>query len=664
MTANNLEHPAAPSHDFNAARFFLHCLDPGRTDFTFQTFCDDKNRKDRTLARTVHGSFEDLKAALVELNDRGAGVFVTINATDGPRRSENITYTRGIWHEDDVGLDRIFPLLPSLVVETSNGKFHRHWFTQGLTVGEHAGIMATMVSVHGSDHRATDIVRVLRLPGFYHRKGDPFLVRIIGGASMLFGGPVRFPRDKIRAAFPPAPRQLPPPKTAAPRGDFDRPKAFQALGFIPAIDRDVWLTVGMALHAETGGSFEAYKLWETWSENAPDKFDSTDQEQVWASFKNEGEKRVTAGTLYYLAAQHGWKHPTGDPGAGFTAVAPQAAPSALTVRASDVAEKPTRFLWYPYLPAGAITLLGGRGGVGKGLVSAHLASTVTTGSLWPLGTEKATAGRVLWCEAEDAPAQTLKPRFVAAGADCDRIDVVNPRDFINLDLKKHIRETGTRLVVMSPMVSFLKGLDNINAELETRKALEAIQEAVEDTDCAVLGIGHLNKKADLAAIERMLGSVAFTNFVRSVLLVAREDQDADISRFAHAKHNLSQKGPDLLYTPECIDPDRRSQRVRLSWSAPDKNVEVEGLYDRKKEKGERPPSAREWLKEFLRARGPTPKEIVLAAAEGAGHSADAVERAQRRASEINYKMEGLPPKSIWFLGDFLGGWGGARESVS
>ena len=48
----------------------------------------------------------------------------------------------------------------------------------------------------------------------------------------------------------------------------------------------------------------------------------SDQERVWASFSQEGEKRITAGTLYFLARQHGWPGAS-DRGAGFTALLPE-----------------------------------------------------------------------------------------------------------------------------------------------------------------------------------------------------------------------------------------------------------------------------------------------------------------------------------------------------
>ena len=76
--------------DLSQAKQFLHRLDPNCTQFCFQTF-DDSKRKNRSLARILHGELNNLAQNLTDLNTRGAGVFVTVNATGGRgrrRRSE------------------------------------------------------------------------------------------------------------------------------------------------------------------------------------------------------------------------------------------------------------------------------------------------------------------------------------------------------------------------------------------------------------------------------------------------------------------------------------------------------------------------------------------------------------------------------------------------
>jgi hypothetical protein len=76
------------------AQRFLTRLDEGVDQFTFQTFDDNAIRPGERrahLAQIRHGTLEDLSKWLVEMNRSGAGIFVTVNETDGRgRKKDNI----------------------------------------------------------------------------------------------------------------------------------------------------------------------------------------------------------------------------------------------------------------------------------------------------------------------------------------------------------------------------------------------------------------------------------------------------------------------------------------------------------------------------------------------------------------------------------------------
>ncbi len=311
-----------------------------------------------------------------------------------------------------------------------------------------------------------------------------------------------------------------------------------------------------------------------------------------------------------------------------------------TTNGAALMEAPTSFLWYPYIPAGSISLLCGRGAVGKGLVASSLAAAVTTGDYWPGSSERAAKGTVLWCEAEDDPRRTLKPRWLAAGAECERIELVQPKTFPALQLRSFIAENDVRLVIMSPAVSFLENLHDINAELGVRAALQLVQDAIEDTNTAVLMINHINKKTEVEGIDRVLGSVAWTNFVRSVMFCAQDEEDETKKRFAHAKHNLSKRGDDLLFETKSVDSNVRGQRVRVEWSKPDANTDTATQFERKKKRAEPATDAAVmWLQKFL-GDGPSHSTAVWDEGHMAGHSEHALKSAIKRL-KIKPKKDGL-----------------------
>jgi hypothetical protein len=92
--------------------------------------------------------------------------------------------------------------------------------------------------------------------------------------------------------------------------DKDLIRAQAALPFIPADDRQTWITVGMALHDATRGSGEGYRIWEDWSRTSPGKFNERVQKRQYRSFKPNRASRVTLASVFRLARNGGWREPT------------------------------------------------------------------------------------------------------------------------------------------------------------------------------------------------------------------------------------------------------------------------------------------------------------------------------------------------------------------
>ena len=98
---NGRTHPGR-GQDYDEAERFLILLDPEAERFTFQTFDENKERKDKSLTSVIHGSLAEVFDRLCALNDRGAGVFVTINETDFRGRSaENVVRVRAFFIDND-----------------------------------------------------------------------------------------------------------------------------------------------------------------------------------------------------------------------------------------------------------------------------------------------------------------------------------------------------------------------------------------------------------------------------------------------------------------------------------------------------------------------------------------------------------------------------------
>ncbi len=184
---------------FDIAQRFLETLEKDHgASFTFQTFLDetfDKERmnklsnaekKDlpirrRKLTNVFSGPFERCKGILADLNAQGAGVFVTVNKTDGKgRRAENIASVRALFCDKDDGELPVLQLEPTLVVKSKRGD-QAYWvLTDRMDLSGFPDAQRGLSQHLKSDPKICDLPRVMRMPGFFHLKdpNDPFLVMI------------------------------------------------------------------------------------------------------------------------------------------------------------------------------------------------------------------------------------------------------------------------------------------------------------------------------------------------------------------------------------------------------------------------------------------------------------------------------------------------------
>lgn len=174
------------SHEAAKNKLLLDSL--GRKH-TFQTF-DDSPKKRPHLVKILHGTLEENKKELQRLNSQGAGIYFTVNQTDlSGRTAKNVTRVRALFVDfDTVDLNRTFNyyLPPSAIVESSPGKHHVYWFVDGLDLSEFKEYQLKLAHALGGDLKVHDLPRVMRVPGFDHKKGEPFPALEIGGYGATY----------------------------------------------------------------------------------------------------------------------------------------------------------------------------------------------------------------------------------------------------------------------------------------------------------------------------------------------------------------------------------------------------------------------------------------------------------------------------------------------
>jgi len=165
----------------NNAELFLYIL--GGKHHTFQTFNDKKNDKFKYLNKQLHGTLADVQSRLSKWNTLfDIGVYVTINKTDRQgRKTENITKVRALFA--DLDGSPIKPILkakpePHMIIESSKDKYHAYWLVDDCPLDKFSMYQKAIAKKFDSDPKVCDLPRVMRLPGFYHCKGNPYPTKI------------------------------------------------------------------------------------------------------------------------------------------------------------------------------------------------------------------------------------------------------------------------------------------------------------------------------------------------------------------------------------------------------------------------------------------------------------------------------------------------------
>jgi putative DNA primase/helicase len=171
---------------------------------------------------------------------------------------------------------------------------------------------------------------------------------------------------------------------------------------------------------------------------------------------------------------------------------------------TDYAMEPMRWLWPHYLAKGKLHALAGVPGTGKSTITFKIAATFSTGGTWPDGTTAPLGDVAIW-SGEDNIEDTIKPRLVAAGADCNRVHVLHttredlgPRPF---DPAVDMALLGASvsalpelsLLILDPVTAAILGDSHKAAEV--RAGLQPIVELCERLDIAALRVSHFAKNS-------------------------------------------------------------------------------------------------------------------------------------------------------------------------
>lgn len=221
---------------------------------------------------------------------------------------------------------------------------------------------------------------------------------------------------------------------------------------------------------------------------------------------------------------------------------------------SDIQIERIDWFWYPYIPLGRITMIGGDPGAGKSFITTALAAGASRGDSFP-GEEADVREpmNTLLLSVEDDPNDTIKPRLQNLHANQKKV-FISPKDII-LDvaglssIRDMVRQKKIKLLIIDPIVAFLGAKMDMNKANEVRPLMRGLYHIAKDMNIAVVVVRH-NRKVGAGvkegkAIYSGSGSIDFTASVRSELAVS---EDRNGNKFMnHIKTNSGKMGPSIRY---------------------------------------------------------------------------------------------------------------------
>ena len=231
------------------------------------------------------------------------------------------------------------------------------------------------------------------------------------------------------------------------------------------------------------------------------------------------------------------------------------------------------WLLYPFIPFGKVTIIQGDPGEGKTTMVLQIIAKLTRGEPILLNKKSQKEAQqdseenlkqevlsqdnpiqpvnVIYQTAEDGLGDTIKPRLLAAGADCSRVLVIDDREqpltMLDVRLEEAIMQTKARMVVLDPIQGFLGTDVDMHRANEIRPLMKRMAVLAEKYHCAIILIGHMNKNSNGKSSYRGLGSIDFQAAARSVLIVGRLKDEPETRVMCHVKSSPAPEGKSVAF---------------------------------------------------------------------------------------------------------------------
>ncbi len=313
----------------------------------------------------------------------------------------------------------------------------------------------------------------------------------------------------------------------------------------------------------------------------------------------------------------------------------------------DIQAVPIDWLWPNLIARGKLTIIAGNPGLGKSQITASIAAIVSAEGKWPVSGIQSRKGHCLFLSAEDDPADTLKPRLIAAGADLLCTHVIEAvsmgmngsgkegkRAFcFTKDMERLDQEIACRgnvaVVFIDPITAYLGATDS-HKNSDIRGLLAPLAEIASRHNIAAIAITHLNKSNGGRAIMKVTGSLGFVAAARAAFLVVEDPEKKARLLFLPIKNNLGPDNFGLAFRIEGTTLPSSNGPIETSRVVWEDEAVIQSADEILSASSEKPTNRRDSAGQFLEeelSSGPKNAKELMEAANQHGHAWKTIQRA-------------------------------------
>ena len=225
----------------------------------------------------------------------------------------------------------------------------------------------------------------------------------------------------------------------------------------------------------------------------------------------------------------------------------------------------------PLWQASAFEILSGPKGAGKGTYLAGLASRISN-----------SGSNVLFVSSEDSADIDTLPRLVAAGADIGRCFIIGQHVKLPDDVDElralAVELGGVGLFVIDPVANHI-GSVNSNSDAEVRDAIAPLNKLADELGCLLIGVRHPGKDRSRGALASILGSTAWVDTPRAVVMIAVDDQDEDVRHIQCVAGNRSRNGKAQSFRIEAVAVEGLTEPITVARELGESDKSVDTLLE-------------------------------------------------------------------------------------